>query len=553
MLFSLKFFVNLFWTHNLFCFIRYEAFVKLLGKDFSIANTKLVLSRVMRLCRRFYPLSSQGTFDIEIPKFQVAYLAVIFPQKTFHSNTPLDIAVKASANRLVASWEFILAHLRTTRFCQIHRALTGDFLMVIENYLRDFENWKVVDLAKLIKRMRDSLIYLYKVRSQESTISIEDARGIDDKIPLIRSRLARIAGPSALIELDEYIEEMKLKDGVIDGCSLLPAKKSTNDEMVYELVIDPNFRLPYRGGHNKRGFKEQSITSKIFWLTVQDDLLQETPRFDNLIRALRDIVGGLKDILPAQESAVLEDIVHIDVILQCLHCGEYSRESSTSLIENIWGFMTKCKYPAKDLEIWNDVWAQLKSALDDDYQVAFVCGLSFLNDCVNKSRIDAANAKLTLLVPVIKKNGIDHLTAKFEQMADPSTEKTKEWLAAAFVKVFDGSESFINDILAENSRVLEAVHSVALIDLIWNPEELTASNCPETLILGICRLSNIKKRLNNLEVAATMMACAIYKLPKIEHETFYNLFGDIMDNFDDHESIQEVPKNRFCKSRSFIL
>ena len=73
-----------------------------------------------------------------------------------------------------------------------------------------------------------------------------------------------------------------------------------------------------------------------------------------------------------------------------------------------------------------------------------------------------------------------------------------------------------------------------------------------TMNKALASLASYHQRLNNLEVAATMMACAIYKLPMIEHETFYNLVGDIMDNFNDHGSIQEVQTNRFCKLRSFL-
>ena len=77
---------------------------------------------------------------------------------------------------------------------------------------------------------------------------------------------------------------------------------------------------------------------------------------------------------------------------------------------------------------WKPVQEAMESAAAEDQPSAFCKALEFLLERVNAMRIDAANARLRLIAPVINTHGIDYERGKFaDKLVDGSftLERTK--------------------------------------------------------------------------------------------------------------------------------
>ena len=95
----------------------------------------------------------------------------------------------------------------------------------------------------------------------------------------------------------------------------------------------------------------------------------------------------------------------------------YKWSSCTSLIEGIVTVVQRVQAPKRDKETkekWSDVKAGMVAVAKEEQPRAFCKALEFLLDRVNAMRIDAANARLRLIAPVIKDHGIDYERGKFQ-------------------------------------------------------------------------------------------------------------------------------------------
>ena len=76
--------------------------------------------------------------------------------------------------------------------------------------------------------------------------------------------------------------------------------------------------------------------------------------------------------------------------------------------------------------------------------------LEFFLDRVNAMRIDAANARLRLIAPVIKDHGIDYERGKFDDKLKDGTltlQRTTDWIKASVLNVIQRHVIDIDDLL----------------------------------------------------------------------------------------------------------
>ena len=125
----------------------------------------------------------------------------------------------------------------------------------------------------------------------------------------------------------------------------------------------------------------------------------------------------------------------LDYIKQQAEAGLYKWSSCTALIASIVTIVQRVQAPKRDEETkekWKDVEAGMRNAVEQEHPRAFCRGLEFLLDRVNAMRIDAANARLRLISPVIKDHGVDYERGKFQDKLADGTHT----LERTEVKVF---------------------------------------------------------------------------------------------------------------------
>lgn len=90
--------------------------------------------------------------------------------------------------------------------------------------------------------------------------------------------------------------------------------------------------------------------------------------------------------------------------------------SCQSFVNGVFKLIMRVQAPKRDAQTKQDysVIEALMTASDVDHPSAFSKALEFLLTSLNVMRIDAANARLRLIAPVIRKHGIDYERGKFQ-------------------------------------------------------------------------------------------------------------------------------------------
>jgi len=148
-----------------------------------------------------------------------------------------------------------------------------------------------------------------------------------------------------------------------------------------------------------------------------DDLRLATPCYVRVLRVLAEIRDGINDLAGSRETANLAEAVDLDYIKQQAEAGLFTWGSCSRLVSAIVEVIQRVQAPKRDEETkakWAETQATMGGATAEEHPRAFCQALEFLLDRVNAMRIDAANARLRLIAPVIKDHGIDYERGKFQ-------------------------------------------------------------------------------------------------------------------------------------------
>jgi hypothetical protein len=193
----------------------------------------------------------------------------------------------------------------------------------------------------------------------------------------------------------------------------------------------------------------RSSFHRAFWDSLVGDLQLASPCYTRILRVLAEIRDGISDLAGTVYQASIMETIDVDLIKQQCEAGAYGWESCTRLISGIVDVIQRTQAPKRDAETaakWATHRASLLGAAtkkttttkssennddknddhkNDDPQPRILCNaLEFLLDRVNAMRIDAANARLRLISPVIKDHGIDYERGKFQVRASRACEKS---------------------------------------------------------------------------------------------------------------------------------
>jgi T-complex protein 11 len=149
-----------------------------------------------------------------------------------------------------------------------------------------------------------------------------------------------------------------------------------------------------------------SLPFQAFWDSLVDDLKLETPCYTRVARVLKEIRDSFRDLAGSHDVGAAHELLDVDFISEQMSNGAYSWSNCVSLIEGTMSIVCRIQAPKRDAET-AELWAPVRLELlnPGDAHAVFCKSLRFVMDRINILRVDAANARLKLVAPVVREYG----------------------------------------------------------------------------------------------------------------------------------------------------
>jgi hypothetical protein len=466
------------------------------GKTFVDGVNSLINSRLVN------PVTQQPTARINVRVVLAVFVAINFPSQFFGSMGVNETRLRASAVALKQHMHNLAGVLQTaSTYADVPIQHLETFVLLMCNYFRDFNEWKTLNTDMLRNRLQRALTLLYDVRAhhqqQGALVSEEQTIPIESNINSMRTKLMQVYGQQALDEFDAQMATRVVPDQRFALTALNIAKEVINNEnMAYELLLDENFQLKIEDGTSN----SRSVTTLVdsFYDMLLDDLRSDQPSFMEAIRVMNAIRDGFCEFLTPDSALHAEAHALIDMASIIESGLLLSREAGVRLFDDIVALMRQVQTQARSDET-QERWELLRNDLlttASEQTTEIVCNiLKFLHSRIDAMRIDAANARIVLIAPVIKEHGVHYIREKFEAK-HPNLSKTMQWLSQQV------NETNVHQLAQRDRAAVEAVHRSALIDYIIAPDPATL---PEVLILDVYRIDGFNEQFKMLVDNATLM------------------------------------------------
>lgn len=457
--------------------LTFEALVVFLREKALIARTRRCLQRLHTLCVRRHGRREEveAPTAVNVRIFLAAYLIVARPTRVFETpGGALEQRLLASATALLAHFERLCAPFLPSsssgghhqhqhhqaeaarHFADVPPAVSEGFASALEAYLLLFRAWKVPDDTRLTGRIRHALIALYQAAEQLPSNEPADStlrRELCTQTERLRDKLRLIAGEEALRQFDRdrrTLAPAGQPAAVVVGgggggsgtaYETCPARAS-NEQLAHELLLDPGFQLDDATGElstvtNPVANRIRATFHEAFWNSLTDDL--QAACFARALRVLGELRDGIAEVAGGREASAIRELIDVPFIEAQTQAGAFNWDSCTRLVAGVVASVQRIQRVSRDPET-RAGWARLQDAMraaaaDASARPRVFCdALRFLLDRVGALRIDAANARLRLLAPVLRVHGVVYARGKFQDKLNAGTvtlERTAACLAAA--------------------------------------------------------------------------------------------------------------------------
>eukprot|EP00291_Cryptomonas_curvata_P026192 CAMPEP_0172174800 /NCGR_PEP_ID=MMETSP1050-20130122/13871_1 /TAXON_ID=233186 /ORGANISM="Cryptomonas curvata, Strain CCAP979/52" /LENGTH=643 /DNA_ID=CAMNT_0012846827 /DNA_START=422 /DNA_END=2354 /DNA_ORIENTATION=- len=505
------------------------------------------------------PSKALAPENVNVRVFLAAFMIAYRPTHVFESMGALEQSLFESAMPLLTTFERIIQCIRSSAkrsFQEVPPDLTEGFPTMLFEYLKRFKAWKVPDEAKLTCRIKHALIALYQAEEHLPPDEPEDSKlkvEFRTQIERLRSKLQQIAGVDALNQFDEQRKAGQVSGPAAGGggsggsgggtgggaYAALPGRM-TNEQLAHELLLDPTFQLDESGGcsvENPVFHRIRESFHQAFWDSLVDDLKLASPCYVRVLRVLAEIRDGINDLAGSKESGSISEAVDLEFIKQQAEQGLYGWDNCMRLIGSIVAVIQRVQAPKRDDETrarWKQVGQAMQEAAGADQPRAFCKALEFLLDRVNAMRIDAANARLRLIAPVIKDHGIDYERGKFQDKLNDGSltlERTQDWIRKTLRREVVSKTVELESLLEGKAASYVHIHTVAMLALVAETAPLKSETCPETLLFDVHRLSLLQREFQYLVTSATMLVTATHGVTSTKNIADTEVLASISDLF----------------------
>ena len=471
--------------------IGFERLITYLREQSTISRCKTCLERLHRLSNIIHRPTTDRPETVNVRIFMASYMIAAFPSNVFEQMGPMETKLLESAKALLKIYEEILHSDQLMR--QLPPALTKSLPVALFAYIRDFKAWKVPDEAKMVGRIRHALGALYDAQMQLPADEPADSQlNVDFRMQVrrLREKLLTIGGPGALAALDRERPEGVVRATNEPGTlSVHMSDRMTSEQLAHELLVDPNFQLTDRGTccESEGASRVRESFHRSFWRSLSTDLRIRC--FVRVLRVFVEVRNGMIEAAPPHVAMQAAELLDMDFIKQQVDAGLCTWDSCQALVENVVVLIKRAQTPHRDAETTSK-WAELQAAMaaaTDDKPDVFCREMEFLLDRVNALRIDAANARLRLLAPIVRSHGVDYEREKFQDKLNAGAltlERTAAWLRSDGVS--SANDTFVS----------------AMVGLVTSDVPMRAEVCPETLLMDATRIRRLQEEFTHVAQSA---------------------------------------------------
>lgn len=467
--------------------------------------------------------------------FLASFMIALFPNDVFDYTGAMETKLSDISTKLVNSFESLYNSIREGDPNRPYDAFNDEnsrlFPAHLALYLDTFKEWKGVDEEKLIGRISYALLALYRAEAN----CLEDSPNDDSSILReIRDQIRSLNRKFKSINPDKFdewnakyppgVREIANPDGsqassaLQPNCLFAPSSRMSNEQVAYNLLLDPNYQLDDQGGiaipfGNKSLDSDGSLhTDKIrtlfsdaFWDSLIFDLQLRNPCYTRIQRVLCEVRDGLKEMSGQNMHAAIE-LVYLDDINARGESKLLDFKYWLGLFESFSDLFKRIQPPKRDEEFLKhrvELTERIKSmdVTVDPLVVVDICRV--LLHFLNCTRVDAANARLRMIAPVVRDHGLEYFQGKYkdkEKQGKTNPGKVREWITFGLR---------CKSVLP--SDPIEKIHAHAFLQLLFSQQQQTPDTIPDTALLDIRNINMGRAQLFHV-LHASCILCRLKHL-----------------------------------------
>jgi len=405
-----------------------------------ISHAKHGLERINRICYLLHKNDGLRQDNLNVRVVLAMNLVLFHNRQVFDRNGPLETRLQDASRLFYDNTENIVnSVLSGQRFFQMPEAIVKEHCVLLHQYLEAFADWKKPDEERLMCRIRSALRALYQALHFVPNETNEYLLRREFKIQInhLRDKLQRVGGERALIEFDQEIRcppeflDVNAAETVLPPApaaqteSDIRFRRFTNEMLAHELLINAEFRLspdmllPYTAVDSTSELVRISFNNA-YWDDLVSDL-GDPPTYDRVFKVLSEFKDAVGDFTGGTDAHRLLEVLNLEEIQARIDSDTMTWPFIVELIKAMQNFILTVLAPfrAKETEVmFEPIEESLAAETVPDRARAFANALRYFLDRINAIRLDTANARLTLIAPIVRNGGVDYEKNKFQEKLD---------------------------------------------------------------------------------------------------------------------------------------
>lgn len=452
-----------------------------------------------------------------------AYMIKTHPEKFFTEATPEttnDEELQQAAESLTEIYDTVVEILATQNAMQLTNTKKQpivDYEPTLNRYCSAFKKWKIIDEQKIVNKLKHLLKATYQAQQQQQQYSTQDQDDFNQKINNLRYKIQNVAGEECRKRIDrelgkdpniQPVEPKEQPQTTLQNTNTTnknQVRNLSNEQLAHELMLNENFKMDIDAASPKQTQHEQKIQElcqESYWNAMQQELAMKPPVYNEAIIMLEIIKESLQEITentPHRDK--ITAVINKQNLREQTKNNTFTWKQVADMAAAIYEIITKIQTKQRqqeNTEMWQKIQNQLQQAEENPEKrpEAFCNMLKAFLHATNILRVDVANERLKMILPIVKLHGIEYERAHFERKLANGTI-TLENMTNAVENTIDAEIAAENVTIQQLAQGREEqyrdIHTAMVLSLVTADEEITIKNVPETLQLDLKRLQRTQE------------------------------------------------------------